>query len=46
MQIGIGADSPIRGRRVAVTGLGAVTCCGVGVEALWEGLLQIGRAHV
>ncbi len=26
------------GRRVAVTGLGAVTCCGVGVDALWEGL--------
>ncbi len=40
MQIGIGADGPIRGRRVAVTGLGAVTCCGVGVEALWDGLLH------
>jgi 3-oxoacyl-[acyl-carrier-protein] synthase II len=23
---------------VAVTGLGAVTCCGIGIEALWEGL--------
>ncbi len=40
MQIGIGPDGPLRGRRVAVTGLGAVTCCGVGVDALWDGLLQ------
>ncbi len=40
MQLGIGPDGPIRGRRVAVTGLGAVTCCGVGVDALWDGLLH------
>ncbi len=40
MQIGIGAQGPVRGRRVAVTGLGAITCCGVGVHALWEGLLH------
>ena len=40
MQIGIGAEGPIRGGRVAITGLGAVTCCGVGVEALWDGLLH------
>jgi 3-oxoacyl-[acyl-carrier-protein] synthase II len=40
MQLAIGADGPIRGRRVAVTGLGAVTCCGVGVDALWDGLLN------
>jgi 3-oxoacyl-[acyl-carrier-protein] synthase II len=40
MQIGIGGDGPIRGRRVAVTGLGAVTCCGVGIDALWDGLLH------
>ena len=40
MQVGIGAGGPIRGRRVAVTGLGAVTCCGVGVDALWDGLLH------
>jgi 3-oxoacyl-[acyl-carrier-protein] synthase II len=40
MQVGIGPDGPISGRRVAVTGLGAVTCCGVGVDALWDGLLH------
>jgi 3-oxoacyl-[acyl-carrier-protein] synthase II len=40
MQLGIGPDGPIPGRRVAITGLGAVTCCGVGVDALWEGLLH------
>jgi 3-oxoacyl-[acyl-carrier-protein] synthase II len=40
MQLGIGADGPITGRRVAVTGLGAVTCCGVGVDALRDGLLH------
>ncbi len=40
MQLGIGPDGPIRGKRVAVTGLGAVSCCGVGVDALWQGLLH------
>jgi len=40
MLLGIGPDGPVRGRRVAVTGLGAVTCCGVGVDALWDGLLH------
>jgi 3-oxoacyl-[acyl-carrier-protein] synthase II len=28
----------VQGRRVAVTGLGAITCAGVGVAALWEAL--------
>ncbi len=37
---GAGAKGPIHGRRVAVTGLGAITCCGAGVDALWEGLLH------
>jgi len=40
MLLGIGPDGPVRGRRVAVTGLGAVTCCGLGVEALWDGLIH------
>ena len=31
-----------RGRRVAVTGLGVVAPCGIGVEAFWTGLLGPG----
>ncbi len=38
MLLGIGPDGPIGGRRVAITGLGVVSCCGVGTEALWSGL--------
>jgi 3-oxoacyl-[acyl-carrier-protein] synthase II len=38
MRLGQGPSGPVAGRRVAVTGLGAVTCCGIGIEALWEGL--------
>ncbi len=38
MLLGIGPDGPLRGRRVAITGIGAVSCCGVGVGALWSGL--------
>jgi 3-oxoacyl-[acyl-carrier-protein] synthase II len=30
----------VQGRRVAVTGLGALTCAGVGVEALWAALIK------
>ncbi|MGH9291146.1 MAG: beta-ketoacyl-[acyl-carrier-protein] synthase family protein [Acidimicrobiales bacterium] len=26
-------------RRVAVTGLGVIACCGIGVDAFWEGLM-------
>jgi len=40
MLLGTGPDGPIVGRRVAVTGLGAVTCCGLGAGALWEGLVH------
>lgn len=40
MLLGVGAEGPVRGRRVAVTGLGSVTCCGLGIEALWEGLVH------
>jgi 3-oxoacyl-[acyl-carrier-protein] synthase II len=40
MLLGVGPSGPVPGRRVAVTGLGAVTCCGLGVDALWEGLVH------
>ncbi len=40
MQLGTGPEGPIRGRRVAITGMGAITCCGIGVDALWDGLLH------
>jgi 3-oxoacyl-[acyl-carrier-protein] synthase II len=30
----------VQGRRVAVTGLGALTCAGVGVDALWAALIK------
>jgi len=33
-------SGPIEGYRVAVTGLGAMTCAGVGVDALWDALLK------
>jgi 3-oxoacyl-[acyl-carrier-protein] synthase II len=38
MLVGIGPDGPIRGRRVAVTGIGVVTCCGNDVASFWDGL--------
>ncbi|HXR54634.1 MAG TPA: beta-ketoacyl-ACP synthase II [Acidimicrobiales bacterium] len=40
MLLGRGPDGPILGRPVAITGVGAVTCCGVGADALWEQLLH------
>ncbi len=38
MLLGIGPQGPIAGRRVAITGIGVVSCCGIGTEALWTGL--------
>ncbi len=31
-------DGPVTGRRVAVTGVGAVSCAGLGVPSLWQAL--------
>ncbi len=39
MHLGITESGPVKGRRVAITGLGVVSCCGIGVGAFWEGLL-------
>jgi 3-oxoacyl-[acyl-carrier-protein] synthase II len=38
MLLGLGPGGPVAGRRVAVTGISAISCCGVGIEALWAGL--------
>ena len=40
MQIGLGADGPIAGRRVVVTGLGVMASCGIGVDSFWSGLFE------
>ncbi|MGH9028538.1 MAG: beta-ketoacyl synthase N-terminal-like domain-containing protein, partial [Acidimicrobiales bacterium] len=40
MLLGLGQEGrPVKGRRVAITGLGVVACCGVGTDAFWQGLL-------
>lgn len=38
MRVALTPNGPIEGYRVAVTGLGALSCAGVGVAALWEAL--------
>jgi len=38
--LGFNPDSPIEGRRVVVTGLGAISCAGPGTDALWRALLS------
>ncbi len=38
MLLGTGPDGPVAGRRVAITGMGVVSCCGIGTDALWTGL--------
>lgn len=40
MQLGSGPGGPLVGHRVAITGLGVLACCGVGVDAFWDGLQQ------
>ncbi len=38
MLLRTGPEGPVRGRRVAITGIGALSCCGIGTDALWNGL--------
>ena len=38
MQVAVTISGPMQGRRVAVVGLGALSCAGVGVDALWQAL--------
>jgi 3-oxoacyl-[acyl-carrier-protein] synthase II len=40
VRVAVTPSGPIQGRRVAVTALGALSCAGVGVEALWDALRQ------
>ncbi len=40
MHVASTPSGPVAGYRVAVTGLGALSCAGVGVEALWTALLK------
>ncbi len=40
MQVAVTPSGPVPGYRVAVTGLGAISCAGVGVDALWNALLK------
>jgi len=40
VRVAVTPNGPIEGYRVAVTGLGALSCAGVGVAALWEALQQ------
>jgi len=38
VQVAVTTSGPLQGRRVAVVGLGALSCAGVGVDALWQAL--------
>jgi 3-oxoacyl-[acyl-carrier-protein] synthase II len=40
VHVALTPSGPLQGRRVAVTGLGALSCAGVGVGALWEALMM------
>ena len=40
MRVAVTPSGPVYGYRVAVTGLGALTCAGVGVDALWSALMK------
>ncbi len=38
MLLASGPAGEVRGRRVAITGIGVLSCCGTGADALWAGL--------
>ncbi|HXQ43258.1 MAG TPA: beta-ketoacyl-ACP synthase II [Acidimicrobiales bacterium] len=38
MLLGAGADGPVQGRRVVITGMGVLACCGIGLDDFWDGL--------
>jgi 3-oxoacyl-[acyl-carrier-protein] synthase II len=38
MLLGVGPDGPVHGRRVAITGMGVIASCGIGLDAFWDGL--------
>jgi 3-oxoacyl-[acyl-carrier-protein] synthase II len=40
VRVAVTPSGPLQGRRVAVTALGALSCAGVGVDALWEALVS------
>ena len=40
MHVAVTPSGPVPGYRVAVTGLGAISCAGLGVDALWTALLK------
>jgi 3-oxoacyl-[acyl-carrier-protein] synthase II len=40
VRVAVTPSGPVAGHRVAVTGLGALTCAGVGINALWDALMQ------
>ncbi len=40
MRVAVTPSGPVHGYRVAVTGLGALTCAGEGVDALWNALMM------
>ena len=42
MLLGIGPDGPLHGRRVVITGMGVLACCGTGLDDFWDGLNRPG----
>ncbi len=42
MLLGLGPDGPLEGRRVVITGMGVLACCGIGLEDFWDGLNRPG----